>query len=188
MPRPAFLESFELNGAPSEPRQSGDWLDGHTKGKIEGAEEALSNSSVAAAELSQILADMKFSYEEACAHIQASLQPLFAALVEQVLPAMVDASMRQHLIAMIEDAAAKDGKSPMTLCINPAMLDALQPILPLENSPPLELTSDPALPRGRAYLRSGTANTVLDLDAFLSAVNEALPALDHEKQLRIDHG
>ena len=181
MARLPLLESFDAREGPiHEAREllpSSDWIDGHAQGLADGQAEAAAAQTALSAEIVQTLADLAFGYAEARTHILQGLKPLFAAMINRILPGLAEAAFATQLIRMLQDVAERDSALPAELSVNPARIDGLTALLPFAVGAPVVLVADPAIGIDQAVLRSGRAETALDVGAIIAGMQAALGAI-----------
>ena len=195
MGRPALLESFDADDEQEPPPEpagpSEDWLAGHAAGREEALAEAASAQDALSAQIAQAVADLQFGYAEARQHMGAALRPLFTTLMERLLPRLAQESLVPHLVALLQEAAARDMEAPVRLRVPSGQQAALSATLAGVSAPPLQVIADPDLPDGRVCIaHPGTeAETVLDPDTFVAAAQEVLAALlEDDSEMRLQNG
>lgn len=187
---PLLLEAFDapVPVLPSGP--SPDWLDGHAvglaDGRTEGRIEAEARSDHLSGELAQQLQEMTFGYAEARGQVLASLRPLFALLVDSLLPAMAAEALGPWIVEALLHAARVDSAAPLVLALHPDRIAVVGACLP--PGFPATLRADPTLTPQAARMSLGPQETDLDLDACLAALREALSALLDETSRKVRHG
>ncbi|NCO87733.1 MAG: hypothetical protein GW886_13990 [Rhodobacterales bacterium] len=154
-----------------------EWSAGFLAGELAGREAAMAEQTVIRSELVQTLGDMAFGYAEAHGQILAALRPLFAALVEKVLPAILHESFGAHLLDVLLEQAEKDMSRPVRILLNPAHLPGFSPLISQFPAFPVELAGDPALSLSEALIACGQAETAIDPDRLLADLRECLTGL-----------
>lgn len=180
------LESFDDPRAasrmsePAEPEGPGeDWRAGHAQGLAEGEARARAAREAEEAALSQALVtaleEAAWTYAEARAAVLGSLRPLLDAMMTRVLPEAAALSLVPRLLDVVEAAAATDSRAPVVIHVAPGLVTTVRAALPL--GAPATVVADAAMGPGAARLSLGEAETLLDPEACLGAVAEALAAL-----------
>ncbi len=181
MARSPLLESFDLSDGSCDPavaaKPSLDWCNGHAAGLVDGQALAANAHNALSAEIAQTLADMGFGYAEARAQLLHGLKPLFGAVIRRILPGLADPAYAAQVVTLLYQAAEQDLGSPLELMVNPVHVAALAELLPFAVGMPVMMIGDPAVGRDQAILRSGQAETLLDVGAVLSGAQAALGAI-----------
>lgn len=177
------LANSETNATPSP-----DWQEGHATGLSEGQALAMAAQGALTADIAQSFADMAFGYAEARAHVLLGLKPLFGALINRVLPQMTEVAVASHLIGLLNEAAAKDSALPVELSVHPMRIEALTALLPYAVGLPVMLVADPAIGVDQAVLRSGRAETALDIGAIIAGAQTVLGAIFESIDERVNYG
>jgi hypothetical protein len=192
MGRSPLLESFDvagpLFGPDAAPVPSADWRDGHAQGVIDGRATAAAEQSALSAEIAQTLSDMAFGYAEARAHLLTALGPLFAALINHILPGTAEVAQAGQIIALLNAAAEQDSAAPLELTVHPGRTADLSALLPYAVGLPIMLVADPAIGPDQAILRSGRGETVLDIGAVISGAKAALAAIFETADQGVSYG
>jgi phage tail protein X len=190
MSRSPVLERFDqLSDHPLGPMSaSGEWRAGHAAGLAEAATAAAARQDLLRDNLVQAVADLKFNFAEARAHLLGALTPLFRTLAETVLPDIAQASLAPQVVDHLCRAAEADMNRPVHLCLSPEDIPVVETALARSHLPLLRVTADHGLAAGQACLMSGTAETVLDTPALCAAIRASLLALQDETDERTRHG
>lgn len=188
---PILLEAFDVLPSPPEPAgPSPDWLDGQAAGFAEGLAQGAAEAEASAArltrELAQSLQDMAFGYAEAREQVLASLRPLFAVLMDRLLPQAATEALGPWIAQALMDAARSDSATPIVVEVHPDRVEAVRACLPPGS--PATLRPDASLGHGAARIGTPLGESDLDLDACLAAMREALSALSDLTKGMIRHG
>ena len=126
------LEDFETDhaGQDGPDQHTLAALPGYDAGFAAGQVAALSDQKHVDAALVQTLSDMAFGFAEARQHTLAGMTPLFAALIDQLIPRVVEESFRARLLETLSDLAGKSIAGPTRLIVHPDQIDAVSAILP----------------------------------------------------------
>lgn len=188
MARLAVLESFDT-AAPPEPGGPGpDWLAGHAAGFDEGQAAARAEASALSAETAQRIADLCFGYAEAEAQILARLRPLFRALADRIVPAVLQDTLGVALAEELDAAVVADLARPAVLRVPPEDHAAVGSALAALARAPFVLRADPALGRGQALIETPVQSTAFDCGRLAADVDAALAALCIEPARNPSHG
>ena len=188
-----LLEAFDdpedaCEAVPEGPSE--DWLDGHAAGVAEGAACAARDAARRSAELTQALSDLGFTLAEARRVVLDSLSPLFSALVDKIVPQLLEASAVTHAVDLLSAAAADQCDPPVALSVHPDLVDTLAEALAGLPSAPVDLRSDETLGRLEIVLSRRDSDRSLDLDRLTEELASLLrmlaPVSTDEKECR--HG
>lgn len=192
MGRSPLLESFDLAvplfGPAMAPVPSPDWRDGHAQGFAEGRAQAGTEQAALSVEMAQTLSDMAFGYAEARAHVLTALGPLFAALIDHVLPGVTEAAHASDLVSLLNAAAKQDSAVPLELTVHPTRSAGLAALLPYAVGLPILLISDPTVGPDQAILRTGRGETMLDTGAVIIGAKAALAAIFETADQGVSYG
>ena len=192
MGRSPMLECFDTGDVPAISETNAapnrDWQDGYAIGLSEEQALAVAAQEALTADIAQSFADMAFGYAEARAHVLHGLKPLFGALINRVLPQMTEVAIASHLTGLLNDAAAQDSALPVELSVHPKRIEALTALLPYAVGLPVMLVADPAIGLDQAVLRSGRAETALDIGAIIAGAQTALGAIFESIDERVTYG
>lgn len=138
--------------------------------------------------LADSLGDLSFTYHEAVSQLLASLEPVFRSAVELVLPAIMARSFGQHVVEQLCDMARDQVSGPASLVVPVGAGATLSPILTQEMTMPVEVTEDPNLDAGRAYIRIGSSERELDSTALLDSIRDTIDAFTYQLDEESQHG
>ena len=152
-------------------------LPGYDAGFAAGRAAALAERSNLDAALVQTLSDMAFGFAEARQHVLQSVTPLFRALVDQVLPSIVDDAFRARLLETLGTIAHSRVTGPVRLIVHPDQIDAVAALVPNVQGIEIDLRHDPEIGAHGALISHGTAESTLDLDDLVAQISDVLCAL-----------
>jgi flagellar assembly protein FliH len=206
MPTPLRLEDFgglvaptknlaqlpNLEAAATAAAPSTDTLDAYDKGYAAGWDDATkaakAEETQADLNLRQSLEDLGFTYHEARVHVMGALSPLLSALMRKVVPRMLQDTLGARLIEEVEAMADSAVDLPVDLMANPADAAALRPVIEAVKTLPMRLVEERTVAPGQMFLKAGTAEREIDLTGALTAITEALEALDDLNKEQLRHG
>ena len=178
MGRHPLLESFDVALSPAEPAgPSDDWLAGHAAGLAEAEANLAARQDLLGDEMVQSLADLVFTRAAARVHVLAGLQPLFHALITQVLPALSRTDFAPQVAALLAEAAARDTARPIRLALHPDQCAPFAPMLRQVPADTVNLLADPALKLHEARIATDSGETAFDGDHLREAAATALAAI-----------
>ncbi|MFN2307947.1 MAG: hypothetical protein ABR504_13285 [Paracoccaceae bacterium] len=124
-----------------------------------------------AADLVQSIQDHQFGFAEAQRALFMQLEPLFQAIVEQVLPVLVDAAFAERVTAMLTDATKTHLDTPLVLQVHPSQIPGVSAVLsrhPID----VTVTPDPDCAPHAAKLGTGTGAINLDLSRLVTEIGQ----------------
>lgn len=173
-PRPA---------APAEDVRS--YEDGLAAGRAE-AEAAFAQSQDAAlADIAQRLSDLEIGYSEARAAVLESLEEMFEAILNTVLPSLSEVTYLHAIHQSLMDAATRDSAAELRLIL-PASISAGTLNLPPDLG--IEIAFDDALSEEQAIVASGAEETFLDTAHVLKNIAELLQVVSPNPERIQSHG
>ncbi len=138
--------------------------------------------------LAESLGDLSFVHEEATAQLLASLEPVFGAVVDLVLPEIMVKAFGQHIVEQLCDMAGDQITGPATLVVPTGAGAALSPVLARELPLPVQISEDANLEKGRAFIRLGSVEREMDSTALLASIRDAFDAFTYQLKEEDQHG
>lgn len=120
--------------------------------------------------------DMSFTYQEALTRMTLSLEPMFSALVQTVLPQALDRGLAARVIEQLSEMAKAQVAQPILLLVPPGVEGDVEAMLPADITALPKVVADPELLPGQARLQVGTARSEVDCAALLDAIAAAFDA------------
>jgi hypothetical protein len=127
-------------------------------------------------EFVQAISDINFGFVEARAQLLDSLAPLFAGIVQKLLPQIGHDCFGQLLIETICDAAKHDTASPPVLHVHPTQQSAIAKLVD-EHALDIKVCDDPDLAMHAAWIRHENGESCLDVDSLLANISTTLNAI-----------
>jgi len=154
-----------------------------------------------AADLARHLQELSFTYHEAHAALQRDLAGVVQGLIEKVLAPSARHALGEIIEGRISELAERS-QSPVEISVAPDNVARVEAIVASANGLPLRILPEASLGPGQAFLRFGSAEEQIDLDAVLTeiadtveryfsaaAAGDATQALRDTPQLKeADHG
>ncbi|WP_371168274.1 flagellar biosynthesis protein [Aliiroseovarius sp. 2305UL8-7] len=134
------------------------------------------------------LEDLGFTFHEARSHVLGSLEPMLNALVETLLPEVLQDTLIHVVNEEIMPLAAEAADRPIELRVSSKSRSVLDPLMIRVPTSPLEIREDDTLPDGQVFLRSATAERCIDFSAALSRIRDAVAALYDINDKAFEHG
>lgn len=128
------------------------------------------------AELARSLEDMSFTYHEAIARMTQSLEPMFASLVQTVLPEMAERGLAARLVEQLCEMARSRAEQPMQIMVPPGCAEKVTALLPQDLHPAPQVIEHSELEPGQARLQVGTSRREVDCTALLAAIAQIFDA------------
>lgn len=180
------LESFD-NGAADDPTTSKDYHQGYEGGFAIGVETANAEAEALSAQFVQSLNAIDFTYAEARNQLLASLEPLLLNVAAKILPHCVENGFVGQLADILQQAAAQDATSAVTLHIHPSQKAAVESAAQ-NTAAQVIIATDPTLNKHAAWIKHGRQETLLDIDGLLDAIGETLRAIQRPPDRTKTHG
>ena len=138
--------------------------------------------------LADSLQDMSFTYQEALTELMGSVQPVFRSLVDVVLPAVMAQTLGEHIVEQLCEMVRAQTSGPASLVVPAGVGASLSPLLTRDLPMPVEITEDPQLDAGRAFLRLGKSEREIDANALLESIRESLDAFSYQTNEDLKNG
>ena len=180
------LESFD-NCAADDPTTSPDYHHGYEDGFAVGVETANAEAEALSAQFVQSLNAIDFTYAEARSQLLASLEPLLLQIATKILPHCVESGFVGQLADILQQAAAQDAASAVTLHIHPSQQTALKSAAQ-NTAAEVTIVTDPTLSEHAAWIKHGNEETLLNVDGLLDAIGETLRATQHPQDRTTANG
>ncbi|MGC3939856.1 ABC transporter ATP-binding protein [Roseobacter sp. EG26] len=134
------------------------------------------------ADFGQNLQDMTFTYQEALSKLTVSIEPIMAEIIDKLLPELVKNALGAHIIEQTCQMIKENAEQPVEIVVAPANVETVRELAQGKISAPFELISEATLGEGQAFVRIGSAEQSVDLDAVVSGISEAMTAFFHEAE------
>lgn len=138
--------------------------------------------------LARNLEDLSFTYHEARGQMVGNLRPLFACLVEKVLPKLMADTVAPQIVERLQDLAAGALDAPAELVLAPGGAELVAPHLTSETAIPVSLHEDPALQPGQALIRVGEQEREFDAARLIDEIEELMAAHLYQAKETAHHG
>jgi hypothetical protein len=198
MPIAHILEDFSVESAPQgtvklmsdvaiEDQRLASFEQGYTAG-WDDAIDAQSNDQTRITEkLTQNLQDVSFTYHEALSQMLRSIEPVFRAVTESVLPTIIHETLVPLIVGKLSEMARLQAEQPVELVVPIGAGAMLRPILAQEFSVPVLLREESKLSDGQARLRVGIAEQDVDTIELLENIRSAVEAFDYTLKKETQH-
>lgn len=161
---------------------------GYQAGWEDAAKAQASNADRAVIDMAQNLQDMSFSHHEAYLKLSSAMKPLFSQIVDKLLPKVARRLVGMHIVDQMTELMDSHAETAIQIAVAPDNLDDLQALLSDMVRVPFSLSAEPTLGSGQAYLRVGTAEREINLDAVLSGISEAIGAFYEQTKEEMTDG
>lgn len=129
-----------------------------------------------AADFSQNLEDMSFTFHEAIAKLGLAMKPLLLQIVTKVLPELSDKTLAAHIVSQMSDMMADQAEHAIEIAVSPGNLEVLTEVVSGKTNIPFAIKSESALGDGQVYLRVNSDEREINLDAVKQGISDALDA------------
>lgn len=134
-------------------------------------------------EMLHTLRDLSFTYQEALSRLNRGLKPLFAGLMESLLPKTASAALRAHVIEQLVQLAATQTNAEIQLRVSETNLPMFEDLLEgAELKLPVALTADPTLSPHQLFVSLETIEREVNLDAVCQEIQTAMAAFNFHSQ------
>lgn len=140
------------------------------------------------ADLARHLQSLGFTYHEARAHVLSALKPLLTQITARLLPEMAREALAPLVLETLMPLAEGLADQPVGLVLNPAARPAVEALIGQATGLPLDLREEPTLGEGQVYLRLGSAEARVDLDAAVAGIAAAVRAFFDLTEQERSHG
>lgn len=194
-----LLEDFETNlHAGSRRRVFSDIqleefrLAAFESGYAAGWDDAIANQGGAQAQaveaLTRRIEDLSYTYTEAIAEMLVSIEPVFKALLDQVLPDTTDATLAAALVDHLRDTARHKTGVELVLTVPEGSAAYLSRAVTKQNGLSVKITEEPGLDPGQASIRLPHHEEQVDMSAFTAQLRETIEATFFEIGKEVSNG
>lgn len=160
---------------------------GYTAGWDDAIDAQSNDQTRMTGKLTQNLQDVSFTYHEALSQMLCSIEPVFQAITESILPEVLQETLVPLIVGKLSEMARIHAEQPVELVVPAGVGTALRPILAQEFSVPVLLREDPNLGEGQARLRVGVAEQEVDSKELLQNIRSAVEAFDYTLKKEIPY-
>ncbi len=146
------------------------------------------STSKVSAELGQNLQDMSFTYHEALSKLTLSLKPVMTDIIAKLLPELARETLAPQIVDQINDMLKDQPNQPVEIVVAPENVDRVRNLAGEKLEDPFDIVSEPSLAEGQAFVRIGSTERSIDLEAILAGVSTAMAAFYHETEQENDNG
>ncbi|MBV1927597.1 MAG: ABC transporter ATP-binding protein [Rhodobacteraceae bacterium] len=198
MPIAHILEDFSLQTASQESsklmsdvaiedQRLASFEQGFTAGWDDAIDAQSSDQTRMTGKLAQNLEDVSFTYHEALSQMLSSIEPVFQAITESIMPELLQETLVPLIVEKLSAMARLQAEQPVELVVPAGVGVALRPILTQEFSVPVLLREDPKLPEGQIQLRVGVSEQEVDSMELLEEIRTAVEAFEYTLKREIPY-
>jgi len=129
-----------------------------------------------AADFSQNLRDLAFTYHEAVNHVTQTLGSILEGMLEHFLPEAARLALGPKVLETIADLPLSSETMPLGIAVAPENLRVMEKIVTQSDHKEIDVFTDKDLGPGQVFLRFGHQEVALDFDALLGDLRAALSA------------
>ncbi|MDV7141360.1 ABC transporter ATP-binding protein [Tropicimonas sp. TH_r6] len=185
MSRPWQLESFDTadpvasvsmpvsdNLLEDERLQSFDR--GYKDGWDDAAKAHAEEQATITAELAGNLQALSFTYHEARSAVLREMEGILKGVVSRVLPGTMERTLGQMIVERVNEAAESAADITAEIVVNPENADRIRILIEGMIAPPVQVREEASLGEGQAYIRLGSSEQKIDLEAVLEGLSDAV--------------
>jgi flagellar assembly protein FliH len=184
---PLALENFDVRTAPAAaPRVTEAEVEQIRRDAYENGFQAGATDAAAAfhagearlgADLVTTLQDLSFGFHEASAHVMSNVTPVLKAVIDRVLPRLMAETVGHTILEAVEPLVEEAAGIPVRLLVNPIEAAAVRRVIGESAGVPFVIVEDPALEQGRAHLKVGAVERLIDVSGVLDRISTAVDAV-----------
>lgn len=172
--------SVEVNQVALENERLASFETGYSAGWEDAVKAQAEDKRNVSSDLAQNLQDMSFTYHEALAQLNKSVEPLLQEIVAKVLPEMARATLGAHIVEQLVDLARAGTEAPLEITVSPAHMEAVEALLDEKIQHPFVIAADAMLGEGQAYLKLSEVEREIDTAQVISGIETAVTAFIHQ--------
>jgi len=150
---------------------------GYKAGWDDATQSEAQDQSRIGAEFARSLQDLSFTFHEARAHVIQTMEPLLNELIEKFLPDLVCETLGLKILEELRPLIEDGTDNPVQLVVAPTSRAALQKQFDQTDISGIQLTEEPSLAEGQAYLRVGRIERQIDMTGALDQISDAIRSL-----------
>lgn len=178
----------ELIAEADEDQQLQSFEKGYQAGWDDAVKAQADSIAKVSAEFGQNLQDMSFTYHEALSKLTSSFEPIISEIVEKLLPSVAREILGHRMIEQVLAVIKERPDQPIEIVVAPGQVETVQELAEGKLVSPFEVVSEQSLGEGQAYVRIGSVERHIDLDAVISGIHEAMTAFFHEAKQENENG
>lgn len=186
--KPSDEPREELSTEATEDQQLQSFENGYQAGWDDAVKAQADSVAKVSADFGQNLQDMSFTYHEALSKLTLSMKPVMAEIVDKLLPSLMRGSLGVHIVDQLMEMVKEQPSQPIEIIVAPSQVETIQDIAGDKLADPFEVVAEQSLGDGQAYVRIGSVERSIDLDAVLTGVGEAIAAFFHEAEQEKENG
>ena len=123
---------------------------------------------------------MSFTYHEAVAQLNKSIEPLLADIVSKVLPQIARETLGAQIVEQLAELARTQTETAVEITVHPSNVEAVETLINASLQKPFEISAEPTLGDGQAYIRFGKAEREIDTALVIEGIQTAMTAFIHQ--------
>ncbi len=139
-------------------------------------------------ELARNLEDLSFTYHEARSQLLTALDPLFAQLVDLVLPELARETLAARVVEELRKAADKAVTQQVEIAAAPAEVGVIEGLVTEDVTFPVVVREDESLREGQVVLRFESGERQIDMEDVLAGIRSAVEGFMTDNAKEIAHG
>lgn len=139
-------------------------------------------------DLGRNLQDLSLTFQEARAHLLASLEPLLHDMAAKVLPVLARDSLARIVLEQLLPVAESLMPTGVRIVAHPVSLQQIRTLLTASVTLPMDFVEEPTLGEAQVYLRFADSETRIDIDSVIDAIRAAVATYFSSTQQEAQHG
>lgn len=162
--------------------------EGYQAGWTDAEKNVAAEQNGVGAELVHTLQDLAFTYHEAVARLNRGLKPMFEQMIGTLLPRILPAALRAHVVAELMSIAKTQSDAQIVLRVSDSDLMTIEDLLN-EVNPHLDVTvrADAALKPNQLLLELELHEREINLEQVSQEIVTALNAFNFHSQSEASH-
>lgn len=132
-----------------------------------------------ASDLSQSIADLDFTLNEARSQFGQLIEPILLQVVSKLLPEMAQKTLGLHIVQELQELLTGQVADEIVIAVSPDHQTQVEEILSDCSDIRATVASDALLSPGQAQIRLGETEREIDLGAVIAGINDAIDAFFH---------
>ncbi|MBN8631490.1 MAG: flagellar biosynthesis protein [Rhodobacterales bacterium] len=128
------------------------------------------------ADLARNLQSLSFTFQDARSHVLQAIRPLILEMVNRLLPEVAREALAPTVLDAIMPMADGLADAPLHLVLNPAVRRQVEDLVSQVTGLPMVIEEEPTMPEGQVYIRSGPAESKVDLAQVTTDITIAVRA------------
>jgi flagellar assembly protein FliH len=138
--------------------------------------------------LGRNLEDLSFTYQEALVQMMTTVEPVFHALLERVLPEALMQTIGVQIVEQCTEMAKDQLDQPVRIVVPAGAADKVRPMVSKTLAMKVEVVESRTLKAGQVHLEVGGSEREIDQERLVASLRQSVEAFFHSVNEAQKHG